>query len=1258
VDLDWNNGRSAEGVRVPFAEDDRVDVAVSAGVVRLTTLDGTTYTVTPAGGRTGASGLDFAAERARARPCLARGRLLAAVERLEDDGAWIVLSGTAGIGKTVVACAAADRLEAAGRIVVQHFYGARPDCDDIATVVASLEGQLLSAIPDLPRPDRAGSPLSRWERMLHAAADRSARIVVLLDGVPDLDEEDGEIPVVALPRRTSAVVTTRAGFSVQYAVGDGGHVEVLHVDGDGDTDVCEAMLRRHAAALQAAFGSVPQPPGADTADVPLARELVGLSGAVPGRLAAIIEWLLDQPIAGAHLDRIPWLLTVRMDEVWRRLRIGADNLGLALVAVAHPGFTVGDARRPLTLDGRLDLAADLALAAEVGLVTIGGALEDESSTLTPHPLLPAAIEQRFSREMLLAAHGVLLAAAADDIVAASSYAIDHAVRHGLGCHDIDAVLRLVGSGEFLHRRAVTGGVAGFLADVRAVVAAAGPDPGLDVLLTALERCAAVASPRPERLLELVAVELHRIGVPDGLQYLVADPWTHDATEIRMSLDLDGGSTDHLLPRTVAATRLSTGELVLADADGVLRSGDARLTGPLGPVSALAGADAHVAAATGSEVRLVEVRSARELARFDVDAPITALCLPRDDLVVAGRSSGTVAVVETPTGTTRLLVGHGGAVTGIVTPATDDRGGHVVTASTDGTVRVWDTASGRQLLVVDHSAPVTHLIPVPGRPDIVSADAAGTVRWWSADTGAPQRVLGGHDGPVSALAAGEGFLYTAGADGRVRCVELAGNDVGTDVSTGPVVRRMLVVDGGDVVLWQDDGQLVRRDRSGAQLVTFRPEVEPPVLALVADREERVLVVHGDGATVIPSAPVDPGMERHLGIAGSGDICAVTPAGTVLLTTSGDVALIDAPAAAGVGFVEPPDGRMLIGHATGLELTTGALPKGTVPDRRHVHLLATDGRAAAAAFADGGVEVVVPGIAEPAPAAAAARAVPPVRVRRPTALAVAGPQSLVIGESTGVVQRVLDGAVRRRRTGDAPVTVLSVQGRWIYAGTADGRVLRWDADADRLDEIGVHDAAVTGLAVLGTRLASSSEDRTVRVWDLDPAAEIAIHPFPAPVRALAAAGGTVPVLIARTGSDRVTRLEMSFAPAVDPVVRPRVVEARAEDADPPPADQIEFVLDEPCELRALRVAGGDADQEAGPIRRAVLLASDGRSGPALSLTADGRLHPPVRIHGGRDLVVRAGIGRPVPLEARLELVVITPARRAEHTLTLPLDRTEPA
>ena len=277
LELTWHDaGPQRQQVRVTRGE--RTTVALHADEVDIITLAGQRSTIRRLGRPATSAGLDFAAVRAGHRPA---GGLEDIVEQIakrvrEVDG-WIAISGDDGTGKTTALCAALDALEAAGYVVLQHFYRRGPSWwDEDETVMRSLVAQLRAAVPELPKLEDVTSPPAlrsnvgpkgrELEVLLTMSADRDGpRVVVALDEPPagGFDEMRAWMSRTALPSLvppgSSFMLAGRYASGVRDFLEDGDpywRVDVMATVRDA---VCRAYVQSLWDPLIAALG-VPATP--------------------------------------------------------------------------------------------------------------------------------------------------------------------------------------------------------------------------------------------------------------------------------------------------------------------------------------------------------------------------------------------------------------------------------------------------------------------------------------------------------------------------------------------------------------------------------------------------------------------------------------------------------------------------------------------------------------------------------------------------------------------------------------------------------------------------------------------------------------------------------------------------------------------------------------------------------------------------------------------------------------------------------------
>ncbi|MET8090775.1 AAA family ATPase [Micromonospora sp. NPDC005220] len=142
--------------------------------------------------------------------------------------------------------------------------------------------------------------------------------------------------------------------------------------------------------------------------------------------------------------------------------------------------------------------------------------------------------------------------------------------------------------------------------------------------------------------------------------------------------------------------------------------------------------------------------------------------PDGNQLVTGSGDQTVRIWDVTNGETRHVIGGQGSPVWSVAWSPDGR--TVVFASGDGSVRAWDVHRLREMAELrGHSQVAWSVALSPDGRRAVSGSGDGTARLWTIQPrGAEQRLLAGHDGPVTALALDRtAKIVTGGADGTVR-----------------------------------------------------------------------------------------------------------------------------------------------------------------------------------------------------------------------------------------------------------------------------------------------------------------------------------------------------------------------------------------------------------------------------------------------------------------------------------------------------------
>jgi hypothetical protein len=216
-------GATAATIHMRFEPNEVVRAIVPRGALRLRTVLGEEYALEPGGvtaERTSRAIIDFREERARhqfyfggstfegvfrelagigpelvARAQAALPRAVEPVLTAEAErGAWYVVSGPDGSGRTALLVEAVDRLERAGRCVPHHFCRHDvPGWADAELAVRSLCAQIEATYPHVTLEHEATSALVPARRLGALLARFSARrmpgdrLVLVVDGVDEID---------------------------------------------------------------------------------------------------------------------------------------------------------------------------------------------------------------------------------------------------------------------------------------------------------------------------------------------------------------------------------------------------------------------------------------------------------------------------------------------------------------------------------------------------------------------------------------------------------------------------------------------------------------------------------------------------------------------------------------------------------------------------------------------------------------------------------------------------------------------------------------------------------------------------------------------------------------------------------------------------------------------------------------------------------------------------------------------------------------
>lgn len=199
--------------------------------------------------------------------------------------------------------------------------------------------------------------------------------------------------------------------------------------------------------------------------------------------------------------------------------------------------------------------------------------------------------------------------------------------------------------------------------------------------------------------------------------------------------------------------------------------------------------------------------------------------------------GTGAVAQ------EVLRGHGGPVRALAVRA---EARELVSASFDSTVIVWDLErSAAKRVLRFHNGQVNAVALLP-QDCLASGGEDRRIAIWCGDGAKPQRVLEGHEAPITVLVAVGNDLVSGSLDGTVRMWDTTGTRAAETVAThkGAVAAAAPILDStgrsSGLVTGGADGTLTLM----ASHVDERMQLDAPVTALAVTYEE-LIVASSDG-----------------------------------------------------------------------------------------------------------------------------------------------------------------------------------------------------------------------------------------------------------------------------------------------------------------------------------------------------------------------------------------------------------------------------
>ena len=209
-------------------------------------------------------------------------------------------------------------------------------------------------------------------------------------------------------------------------------------------------------------------------------------------------------------------------------------------------------------------------------------------------------------------------------------------------------------------------------------------------------------------------------------------------------------------------------------------------------------DGSLASASADTVRLWDLGTRETAASIGLGAPVRAVAVSPDGVILASEHDGLVKLWEVATGThTATLEGQQGPDSRYRSIAFSPDGKTLAVVSGGSTAMLWDVGTGANYADLDHDDPVTSVAFSPDGTSLATS-ARRVVTLWDPATGAPTAVLEGHTYWVGAVAFSPDGTTLASLSGAYGLVRL------WDVETQRTVATIENTIGGRAMAFSRDG----------------------------------------------------------------------------------------------------------------------------------------------------------------------------------------------------------------------------------------------------------------------------------------------------------------------------------------------------------------------------------------------------------------------------------------------------------------------